>query len=342
MKFPNISMFALAALGSLLQAQQGTVSGPVTGYIFDPTARALRPVLGLPGASLFGSPIGFGLEAASAFVAPGLDSAVVVAADGAIHLFSIQSGAVKELSTDGLNALSRPLRVVFSPSGSAAALYAAGSVVVLKGLPNAPAIAASVPLALNAGTGVSSASSEGRRPEGRVLGKAAAAPPLALAVSDDASALLVSTGNAIRLFGSGTDLGKLMDASDNPSMAFAAGGHDAAIADAGAGVVLFHDVLGAGASQVISPPDAANAAPSALAFSSDGKAILLAESAAQIVTQLDLAAGSRTRIPCSCSPTLMARMGQVFRLTEQAHDPLWLLDTPATGPRVVFVPALQQ
>ncbi|MBV9508588.1 MAG: hypothetical protein JO323_26685 [Acidobacteriia bacterium] len=339
MKFRIFSILNLAAFASLLQAQQGTVSGPVTGYIFDPTARALRPVLGLPGASLFGSPIGFGLEADSAFVAPSLDSAVVVAGDGTIHLFSIQSGAVKELSAEGLKSLTKPLRVVFSPSGSAAALYAAGSVVVLKGLPSAPAIAASVPLAVNAGA--SAASSGGRRPEGRVIGKAAAASPLAIAVSDDAAALLVSTGNAIRLFGSGDDLGKLMDASDNPSMAFAAGGHDAAIADSGAGVVLFHDVLGTGGSQVISPPDASNAVPSALAFSSDGKAILLAESAAQIVTELDLAAGSRTRIPCSCSPTLMARMGQVFRLTEQAHDPLWLLDTPASGPRVVFVPALQ-
>jgi hypothetical protein len=38
-------------------------------------------------------------------------------------------------------------------------------------------------------------------------------------------------------------------------VAFAAGGHEAAVADAGAGVVLFHDLAGAGASRVIAPPD---------------------------------------------------------------------------------------
>jgi hypothetical protein len=35
-------------------------------------------------------------------------------------------------------------------------------------------------------------------------------------------------------------------------------------------------------------------------------------------------------------------MGSVFRLTELGSDPLWLLDTPSTGARIMFVPALAQ
>ena len=159
--------------------------------------------------------------------------------------------------------------------------------------------------------------------------------------SDDARALLASVNNSIRFFESYADMGKLIDTAPGALVAFAAGGHDAAVADAGAGVVLFRDLTGSGASQVVAPPDADNSAFSALAFSADGKALLLASSAAQAVTQLDLAAGSRTRIPCNCSPTVLARMGSVFRLTELTAAPLWLLDAPESAPRIVFVPAYE-
>jgi hypothetical protein len=169
----------------------------------------------------------------------------------------------------------------------------------------------------------------------------AAGQPSALAVSDDARTLLVALNNSIRFFESNADMGKLIDTAPGALVAFAAGGHDAAVADAGAGVVLFRDLAGAGVSQVIAPPDESGAAFSALAFSADGKALFLVSAAAQAVTQLDLSAGSRNRIPCSCSPTTLTRMGGVFRLTEFTSDPLWLLDAPEGAPRIVFVPAFQ-
>jgi hypothetical protein len=158
-------------------------------------------------------------------------------------------------------------------------------------------------------------------------------------VSDDARALLVSFNNSIRFFASYADMGKLIDTAPGAVVAFAAGGHDAAVADAGAGVTLFRDLIGAGASEVIAPPDENNAPFSAVAFSADGKALYLASAAAQAVTQLDLAAGSRTRISCNCSPTVLARMGSVFRLTELTAALLWLVDAPESAPRIVFVPA---
>ena len=169
----------------------------------------------------------------------------------------------------------------------------------------------------------------------------AAGVPFSLAVSDDALTLLVSVNNSIRLVASYADMGKLIDTAPGALVAFAAGGHDAAVSDAGAGVILFHDLAGAGGSQVIAPPDENGAAFSALAFSADGKALFLANAAAQAVTQLDLTAGSRNRIACNCSPTVLARMGNVFRLTELASEPLWLLDAPESTPRIMFVPAFE-
>src|SRR5581483_4409199 len=142
--------------------------------VFDGTARALRPILGLPGASLLGNPVGFGFDATAAFIAPRQDAAFAVSSDGSFHLFRLDAGNVTEQSFNGIG--STPDRVVFSPSGTAAALYAGGSIAVVKGLPASPVIAGGVDL--SPGTNLDS-----------------------LAVSDDGAVLLVSAGNAVRLYG---------------------------------------------------------------------------------------------------------------------------------------------
>jgi hypothetical protein len=316
-RLPILGICAFVSLAAVLEAQtQSTINGPVAGYVFDKVSEGLRPILGLPGASLFGSPVGFGYKVTAAFVAPKLDSSFAVASDGSSHLFRIQSGAVQEVSVGGLARAGFSYIAEFSPSGTAMALYTGGSVQFLTGLPGAPTVAGSVDLTQ--------------------LGR-----PDALALSDDGTALLVSANNAITLFGSYASLGKLMDTAANPVMAFAAGTHDAAVSDTGAGVVLFQDLTGSVTSQVVAPPDQKAAPSSALAFSADGKSIYLASSSAQTITQLDLAAGTSNRLPCGCSPTALARLGNVFRVTElSAAVPLWLLDTPAGGARLVFVPAL--
>ena len=45
-----LGLVSLAA--PLLVGQQGRVGGPVAGYVFDRSARTLRPILGIPGAWL--------------------------------------------------------------------------------------------------------------------------------------------------------------------------------------------------------------------------------------------------------------------------------------------------
>jgi hypothetical protein len=225
----------------------------------------------------------------------------------------MRDGIVSELAVSGLAQAGSPYSVAYSPSGSSVALYGGNRVQLVSGLPDAPVVGGNIDLTA---TGV----------------------PSALAVSDDATTLLVSVNNSIRFFESYADMGKLIDTAPGALVAFAAGGHDAAVADAGAGVMLFHDLAGAGASQVIVPPDDNGTAFSALAFSTDGHAIFLASSTAQAVTQLELASGTLTRIACNCSPTVLAHMGSVFRLTEPSGDPLWLLDASQSPPRIVFVP----
>ena len=296
----------------LLCGQQSTISGPVSGYVFDSSARVLRPILGIPGASLLGSPVDFGFPVTSVVVAPRQDTALVTTSDGTLHLFGMQTGGPVDLNLNGLT--QSPERVVFSPAGTSAALYAHGAVQIVSGLPDSPAIAASLTL-----PGV----------------------PDALALSDDGTALLVASGTNIELFGGAADLGMVTATAGPALLAFAPSGHDAVIVDrSGAGVVVFRNLTGTIASQSVAPADDTIQSASAVAFSTDGQQLLLAGTASPAVTTFDLSAGVRGSIPCSCTPATLARMGDLFRLNELAQDPLWLLDARPATAGVTFVPAL--
>ena len=304
-----LGLVSLAA--SVLVGQQGGVRGAVAGYVFDRSARALRSILGIPGAWLVGDPLAFGIDLASAYVSPRQDLALVVGADGALRWFRLKSGAVSGLTPNGITLV--PERVAFSPSGTAAALAAAGRVQVVTGLPDAPAPAGTV--------------DAGRAPG-------------SFAISDDGALLLFAGRGSIRLVGTAGENRKLMDAGDGALVAFAPGGHDAAVADpAGAGVVLFRDIAGAATQSVLAPPGDSIAVPVGLAFSSDGRKLYVASSAARSVTVLDLTTGSRSAIPCDCAPAGLFPMGNLFRLTEPGAGPMWLLDASGGDPKMVFVPA---
>lgn len=311
-----VRMLALPLAAASVCAQQSRVAGPASGFVFDGAAHVLRPIRGIPGASLIGDPVDFGFDLTAAYVSPRQDSAVVAAADGSLHLFRLNSGTMAERSWNGLSA---PERVVFSPSGTAAALYAAGRVQIVTGLPDAPAPVGTVDLGGGAPSGAGS-----------------------LALSDDGAFVLLAAGGSIRLLGtSGVNRG-LMDAGAGALVAFAPGGYDAAVADStGAGLVLFRDLAGAAERRLLAAPDDGIASPAGLAFSADGSKLFLASSAARSVAAFDLAAGTRGAIACDCSPAALVPMSNLYRLNELGPAPLWLLDAGAAEPRIVFVPAMK-
>ena len=297
--------FTAAISGQLLQGQ---ISGPVSGFAFDRSAHGLRPILGIPGASVLGDPVNFGFAVASVFVAPRQDSAAVLGADGSVHLFSLNSGTVAELTPDGITVALE--RAVFSPSGTAVALYGAGSAQIVTGLPDAPAIAGSVDLSQ----------------AGRVG---------SLAVSDDGAALLIASGGSISFAANSGALQTLIAAGDGAQVAFAPGGYAAAVADpASSAIEQFSDVTIAPQPTLIAGPSANLAHAVGLAFSADSGSILLAN--ANGVTAFNLAAGSSTTISCDCKPSGLHRMGSLFRVNEAGSKPLWLFDP--SGARMIFVP----
>ena len=291
-----------------LYGQAGKLAAPSLGFVFDPPAHALRRIQGIPGAALVGAPVDFGFAVSAAYVAPRLDSVFVLAAsDGRAHLFRLTADAPLERAVDSMGA---PLRVVFSPSGTAAALYSPGSVQVIKGLPDAPAVSATISLHRNL---------RARRPL-----------PDTLAISDDGAYLLYGTGGPIELIGVAGNSRQIMAGA---LAAFAPGGHDAAVISSGK-LILFQDIAGAATERSFDAIET----PSALAFSPDGQKLFVASATGRAVTTIQVATGDRSALACDCAPSALIPMGSVFRLNELGSEPLWLLDT-ASERGLVFVPA---
>jgi hypothetical protein len=290
-----------------LYGQTAKVQAPSAGFVFDGSSQMLRRIQGIPGAALIGDGVDFGFAITAAAVSPRMDSAIAMSADGAAHLFRLNADGPVESSIAGLAAAER---VVFSPSGTAAVLYAGGSAQVIRGLPDAAALAATI----------------------RVHTGAKARGP-ALAISDDGACLLYAASGPVELIGVAGDSRKLMDAAPGALVAFAAGGHDAAVVHGGT-LTVFRDVIGAATRRDVT----GLSSPSAVAFSSDGRTIFVASEHGRTVSSIDGDTGSLASLACECAPSALAPMGALFRLNEMSAAPLWLLDASA-APKLVFVPA---
>lgn len=316
---PAVVLSTLTAVS--LFGQTGQVGGPVIGFIYDSSVSALRPVLGIPGASTLGDPLHAGFALSSAVVAPRQDSAIAIAGDGSLHLLGLGSGIV-EIRCAACPSFADA--AIYSPSGSAVALYSAGRVQIVTGLPASPAAGAGFEVGSTAIRGAT---------RGRDL-----PPPMAL--SDDGAWLLVSTRKAVDLFSANGGPRQLLGTGPYALVAFATGSHDAAVADInGAGLLLIHDVAGASNQQTLTAPGDMRLVR-AVAFSADGGRLLVASPAGQYVAVIDIASGSGTVAACNCAPSGLIPMGNVMRLNEAGNGPLWLLDAGGTAdPRLVFVPA---
>jgi DNA-binding beta-propeller fold protein YncE len=285
--------------------------------VFDTRARALRVIFGVHGASLIGDEVDFGTGITNAWVAPKLDVALTVTAEGVARLFRLDAGKATERLVEGLVV---PDRAVFSPSGTALALVTKGNARIIKGLPDAPVVAGTVELPQ--GGGVATRADAGGNPPRSDVG--------AMAVSDDGSYLLYGSSGAVELLGISGDSRKLTDAGLGALVAFAPGGHDAAVVDGGM-VAFFQDA--AGAATVRRLPGIAGG--KGVAFSPDGGRLFVA---AASVTAVDVLTGDRGEIVCGCRPSGLVRIGNAFRLNDLDAEPLWLLDVSA-DPQMVFVPA---
>jgi hypothetical protein len=298
-------LMCLAALA--LAAQETTLAGPVSGVLFDPQARALRPMVGVPGAAYLGEAILADLEFAS--VSPDGRFAVAVRADGVLLVRGLGQG---DLEAQGLAGAGGATRAAWSADSGAVALWnEAGHLEVWTDL------AASARLALTAELGEIAAVAVAPG-GGHVV--AARAGEILLADGSPARRILaLEQPVALALAG-----GRLFvaDAARNEILALA---HYAEAGDA----VLFANAA-QGVEDVV-----------ALAVSPDLKTLVAASRAARRLTAFDAATGEvAAAAALDFEPARLDRFAaSLFALTHGgASGPLQILDC-ARSLAVYFVPA---
>jgi hypothetical protein len=125
------------------------------------------------------------------------------------------------------------------------------------------------------------------------------------------------------------------------AMAFLPKSTSAVVADAGRNAVELASGVGSAASisQIASSADGV-ARPVAVASSSDGRWLVIANQNGSSIVRVDLTGVTPTSsLPCSCSPALLAPIAgnDVFRLTELGAGPLSVFDGDAVKPRVFLI-----
>jgi hypothetical protein len=298
-------LFAMFAM--LGGAQTGSLSGPVLGYVLE--ASAVRPILGIPGASLMGDALPLGFEIGVGQVAPRGNYVLAVAAGGEVRVVALGGGPLQARSIPG--AAPGPDRLVVSPTGAAALLVYSSlrKAQVITGLPDAPAAAA---LDLSG------------LPEA----------PGALGVSDDGAAVVAAAGSFVFLLTPRGRVSPLPAAGQTTRIAFKAGSHDALVAGPG-GIGVIADVTGRPAFRLLPAVEGLDAP---LGLMVAGNRVFVA--ASHLVASVDLATGAVLSTPCSCTITGLAPLAgdAVFRLTEPSSGPLWLMDAGGPQTRILFVP----
>lgn len=130
---------ALLAPASALAADSH-ISAPVLGYLHDAEAANVRPIQGMPGASLIGDPLELPWTVAAAAMSPNGDLVLITGESTAWVLSS--TGSRRQIPELGTLAASSKTELFLSPTGSAAAFLNRGAnlMEIVTGLPDQPVV----------------------------------------------------------------------------------------------------------------------------------------------------------------------------------------------------------
>ena len=127
----------IAAVCGTCLAADSQIGGPTLGFVYDQKVAAVRPILGIPGASFFGEPLASELK--QAVISPSQAFAISISGDDdTVGILSLSAGTRTPLP----GAHRAPTKIALSPRGTSAVLGNRGHVQVFSGLPATPSIAA--------------------------------------------------------------------------------------------------------------------------------------------------------------------------------------------------------
>jgi len=255
-----------------------------------------------------------GAYAAGAF-APLTQTALLLDPKGNLQIMILPSLVPSTVA----QSVSRSSVIAFSPHGGYAAVFAPGStsVLMVTGLPQAPAVS----------TVSASAAIQG-------------------AAVSDAGTMLLATGGAstgvtvASISASGTR-SSLASLAGYGGMSFIAGSEDSLIGDAAANTLSrYHG----GVATVLATHANGLNQPLAVAASQDGHWAVTADQGDGSLLRVDLTgATAPAQSTCACSPTqLLSLSGNaVFELTPPAATPGWMIEADGPTSRVLFIPPVR-
>jgi DNA-binding beta-propeller fold protein YncE len=319
-------LLLLTAASTMLLAAQTPLAGPSLGFIFDAQGQVLRPIRGIPGASM----IGEALPASAPFsaAAVSLKQNLAVAYDGAWKWVPLATPGDPVLLPDGLPSSAR---LALSENGSAAAFYdaTAGALSVVTGIATANTALNAVTLSALPGAITAMAIAD----DGALL--------LSASITDDAGN---AAGEALFWIGADGSTRQLATLQTTASILLTNRGASALVTDRAANQVWKIQDPGGNAALTLLASDADGvSSPAGAALSADSKQLWIANAGAHNVLGVRLSDRTTTSLACSFDATMLASMsdGQTFRLNELGTGPLWILDAgPDVDARIVFIPAL--
>jgi WD40 repeat protein len=303
----------LGALHSAAFAQAGSWSAPVLDYVYDSTARSLRPLTGIPGSASLESALAVSSKLEQAAVSPTRKYALASNMEsGSLLLLRLSSSGLSQQNLDG--SLAPADVIAFSSSGDYAAIYssAAGKVQVWKGLNQEPAL--------------------DREFDANEI--------RALAISDDAVALVAATGSGLVSLGQ-SDARSLSAGESYKDLAFIPGTHTLlAVDDTLDQVVLMRRADSDAEISMLAGAAEGIAGPFKIAVSADAQKVIVANARTQSVLVIDLASRALTPLACDCTLDGLYRTqgNAVFRLTASPDTAISLLDADAPEPRILTIP----
>jgi len=322
--FCTLAATVLLSVPALAQTliEGGRLESPVLGRFWDPQAKAMRSVNGVPGASSASAPTG--VEALRyAASAPHRNWAIVDRADaGSLETMTFgRTGATLR----GFEAARGVDQIAFSPSGDAAILYWRGArAEVWKNFSTTPERAASYSL-----DGV----------EGDVR---------SLAVADDASvaALIVDAGDKAQLFSLTGSMNKVGTADGWSAVAFAPGTRVAFVANRETSEISQFSNFGSDStSSVVASSTDGVVSPSAIAISSDGRKLVVAnqDDPSVAVIELDTRRSTVLTLERAADGFYALEGNAVFRLSASPKPEIFLLDADGADARIsaVAIPAAE-
>jgi DNA-binding beta-propeller fold protein YncE len=320
MRFLKIVLCASFTVGSL-QAQSLTLNGPTLGFTAEDNGTAIRPILGIPGASILADRLQLASGIRGAVISPKHDYALATRADDEqILIIDLSSGSLAMNAIPGTHAGAGLIAV--SPSGTFAAVFdeKTRSIQIVGNLPQSPERIFEFDAS-------------------RIPGRASS-----IAVDDDGSIALVRfvDGESVSLWALDWFGASWPIQVDRPSAAaFKPRSFDFFVAeDAGHSVFLIRDPQHtAERIPVFSSEDGSNGA-SAIAASDDGGRLFVADAKSGRIAMVDLATGNHVDTSCDCQPTGFYRLkgNSVFALSEATQQPTMVLDASGADLRIGIIP----